>query len=102
MQVMPLPDIAVYPVTSHLLRLRYPGNAAYAEQEQERAHNTRTAMTEVDDVVARIGSVLCNGKFVYDAEGCGSQTFARQAELSRHHTTLHAANRCFDEGWDSV
>lgn len=100
---MSLPDMAVYPVTSHLPHLRYPGNAAYAEQEQERVHNARTAMTEVDDVVVvRIGSVLSNGKFVYGAEWCGSQTFARQAELRRHHTTLHAANRCFDEGLDSV
>lgn len=93
MQGMPLLDVANCPVTSHLTHLYYPGNAAYAEQEQERSHNARTKMSEVDDVVARIGSVLSNGKFVCDAEGCESQTFARQAELRRHHTTLHAANK---------
>jgi hypothetical protein len=93
MQVMPLPDIAVHPVASHLRPLRYQGDAAYAEQEQGRVHNARIAMTEADNVVARIGSVLSNGKFVCDAEECGSQTFARQAELRRHHTTLHAVNK---------
>ncbi|KAF2736993.1 hypothetical protein EJ04DRAFT_399166, partial [Polyplosphaeria fusca] len=32
-------------------------------------------------------------KFVCDVEGCGGQTFARHAELRRHHTTLHASNK---------
>ncbi|KAK7177722.1 hypothetical protein PSPO01_16229 [Paraphaeosphaeria sporulosa] len=86
-------DINFHPVTSHLPHLRYPGNAAYAEREQEQVQNARTAMPEVNDIVARIGSVLSNGKFVCDVEGCGSQTFARQAELRRHHTTLHAAKK---------
>jgi hypothetical protein len=93
MQGMPLPGMAVHPDTSHLPSLHYPGNAAFTEQGQEQVHNARTAMHEVYDVVVRIGSVLSNGKFVCEAKGCESQTFARQAELRRHHTTLHAANK---------
>jgi hypothetical protein len=63
------------------------------EQEQGQASSAVTAITETEDAVARIGSVLSNGKFVCDAEGCRGQTFARQAELRRHHTTLHASNK---------
>lgn len=90
---LPFPAITVHPAASQLPRLRCPGTAAYAEEEQEQVQTARTAMPEVNDVVARIGSVLSNGKFVCDVEACGSQTFTRQAELRRHYTTLHAANK---------
>ncbi|KAH7406016.1 hypothetical protein DE146DRAFT_650488 [Phaeosphaeria sp. MPI-PUGE-AT-0046c] len=72
---------------------RYPSDAVYTKEEQGYASNTSTATTRVEDIVARIGSVLSNGKFVCDAEECGGQTFARPAELRRHHTTLHATNK---------
>lgn len=93
MQGMQLPGTAVDPVTQQLPHLRYAGNAPYAEQKQKQIYKARISIPKVDDAVARIGSVLSNGKFVCDAEGCESKTFARQAELRRHHTTLHAANK---------
>lgn len=93
MQGIPPPPFTIHSATSHLPRLHYPGNAAYLGQEQKQVQYARTAMPEVDDVVAKIGPVLSNGRFVCDIEGCGIQTFARQAELRRHHTTLHAANK---------
>jgi hypothetical protein len=79
MQGMQLAGTAVGPVMQQLPHVCYAGNAP--------------PIPKVDDGVARIGSVLSNGKFVCDAEGCEIQTFARQAELKRHHTTLHATNK---------
>lgn len=93
MQDAPFPDIGIPPLKSHLSDHHYASNAVYTEQEQGQASSVRTVMTKVEDAVARIGSVLSNGKFVCDAEGCEGQTFARQAELRRHHTTLHATNK---------
>ena len=92
MQGMPLFDIEIHPGTSHLPFLRYPGNAAYVEQGQEQIHNAGTAMPEADDAVATIGSVLSDGEFVCDVEGCGNRVFTRPAEL-RRHATQHAANK---------
>lgn len=91
------PDISIYPFTSHLVNHRYSGGMTFAAeqlqgQEQGQASSTVGAMTETE-AIARIGSVLGNGKFVCDAEGCGGQTFARQAELRRHFITLHATNK---------
>jgi hypothetical protein len=93
MQGMQLAGTAVGPVMQQLPHVCYAGNAPYAEQVQKQIHKARIPIPKVDDVVARIGSVLSNGRFVCDAEGCEIQTFARQAELKRHHTTLHAANK---------
>lgn len=69
------------------------GSVAYAAQEQRAKRDVGSVMTRVDDIAAKIGSVLSNGKLVCDAEGCKSLTFGRQAELRRHHTTLHATNK---------
>ncbi|KAH8745010.1 hypothetical protein F5883DRAFT_511192 [Diaporthe sp. PMI_573] len=63
------------------------------EQEQGQASSAVTAITETEDAVARIGSVLDNGKFACDVEGCRGKTFARLAEFRRHHTTHHASNK---------
>jgi hypothetical protein len=93
MQDTPLPDITFHPVMTHSSQLRSLGNAVYAEQEQSEACSTTSAITEIEEVVAKIGSLPSNGKFVCDVEVCGGQTFARQAELRRYHTTLHAANK---------
>ncbi|KAH8723292.1 hypothetical protein GQ44DRAFT_570872, partial [Phaeosphaeriaceae sp. PMI808] len=32
-------------------------------------------------------------KFMCDDERCAGRTFVRQADLRRHHTTLHATNK---------
>lgn len=64
-----------------------------AEQEQGQAFSAVTTMTETEDTVARIGSILSNGKSACDAEGCAGLTFNRQADLKRHYTTLHANNK---------
>jgi hypothetical protein len=88
-----LPDTKSHLLTSHLSYHRYSSGAVYAEQEQSEACRTTSATTEAEGFVARIGSVLGNGKFVCDAKGCGGQTFTRPAELKRHHTTIHSNNK---------
>ncbi|KAH7068605.1 hypothetical protein FB567DRAFT_246747 [Paraphoma chrysanthemicola] len=48
---------------------------------------------DTDDAAMRIGSVLSNRKFACDDEDCAGQTFARLAELRRHHFTHHAVDK---------
>lgn len=93
MQDMSLPNINIHPLTSHLVDHRNSGDTRSMGLKQDQASSTVILKTEAEDAVARIGSVLSNGRFVCDVEGCGAQTFARQAELRRHHTTLHATNK---------
>jgi hypothetical protein len=93
MQSTPLPNTESHPLTSHLSYHHCSADAVYPEQEHSKACHTTSAMTEAEDAVARIGSVLSNGKFVCDIKECGGRTFARQADLKRHHTTLHATNK---------
>ncbi|KZM23323.1 metal ion binding [Ascochyta rabiei] len=47
-----------------------------------------------------IGSVLSNGKFTCNNSKCSDLSFARQAELRRHHATLHAPHK--PEFWCQV
>lgn len=88
-----LPSLNIRPSTSHLLGYHFPGDTLYTEQEQGQASSTVVEMIDVEDAVARIGSVLNNGKFMCDDERCAGRTFARQAELKRHYKTLHAINK---------
>ena len=62
-------------------------------QDQSQTSSTVTHTSDTEDTVTKIGSVLNNGKFACDYEECVGRTFTRQAELRRHHTTLHAANK---------
>ena len=62
-------------------------------QEQSQPPSTVVETTDTEDTVTNIGSVLNNGKFICDHMDCVGRTFTRQAELRRHHTTLHAANK---------
>jgi hypothetical protein len=82
---------AIYPDASFLCQLHYTSDQVSAEQDAHQLHNTRTAMAEIEEDVTTIGSVLSNGKLLCAAKGCEGLIFGRQAELRRHHTTLHAA-----------
>lgn len=59
-----------------------------------------TSTSETRDAATKIGSILSNGIFVCDNKNCAGLTFARQAELRRHFTTLHATNK--PEFWCQV
>ncbi|KAH7083483.1 hypothetical protein BKA63DRAFT_561643 [Paraphoma chrysanthemicola] len=61
--------------------------------QRSRKRPTVIEAIDNDDTVTRIGSVLSNRKFVCDEENCAGQTFARLAELRRHYTTHHAADK---------
>jgi hypothetical protein len=74
------------PPTSQLSGYRFLDDMVYTEQEQGEASRAIVKMIDLDDAVTRIGSVLNNGKFMCDDERCAGRTFARQAELKRHHT----------------
>lgn len=82
---------AINPVAYFLPQLHHTAGAVNAEQDTRQFHNTRTPISETEEDVTTIGSVLSNGKLLCAAKGCEGLTFGRQAELRRHHTTLHAA-----------
>lgn len=92
-QGLPLPNLDLHRSISQLLEYPLPGQ----HTEQGSASSTSSEqfdnIVNLDDHVSRIGSLLSNGKFICDNERCAGRTFARQAELQRHHTTLHAANK---------
>jgi hypothetical protein len=82
---------AIHPVPSFLPQLHHTAVIADTEQDKHQSHNTRAAIADIEEDVTTIGSVLSNGKLLCAAKGCEGLTFGRQAELRRHHTTLHAA-----------
>ncbi|KAH7110528.1 hypothetical protein B0J11DRAFT_586114 [Dendryphion nanum] len=80
--------------TLWLFEPRVPGDTTETERETSGSVSRQIAsMNSGDNGVARIGSVLDNGQFVCDDEVCAGRTFARQADLRRHHTTLHATDK---------
>ena len=81
---------AIDPVASFLTQPHHTAGAVNAEQDTRQSHNTRTPISETVEDVTTIGSVLSNGKLLCAVKGCEGLTFGRQAELRRHHTTLHA------------
>jgi hypothetical protein len=82
---------AIHPVASFLSQLHHTADEIATEQDKHQPQNTITAMTDIEEDITTIGSVLSNGKLLCAAKGCEGLTFSRQAELRRHHTTLHAA-----------
>jgi hypothetical protein len=81
---------AIYPDASFLSQPTHTADAVDAERDQNQTHNTRTAMAKIEEDVTQIDSVISNGKLSCAAKGCEGLIFGRQAELRRHHTTLHA------------
>lgn len=73
--------------------LEYSFQNNKTEQPQGQAPGALVEGVDSEADVTRIGSVLNNGKFMCDYERCAGQTFSRQAELRRHHTTIHAFNK---------
>jgi hypothetical protein len=92
-QDVSLPNLNIRPLSPQLLGYRYLGDMAYTEHEKGQAASAVVETIDVEDAVTKIGSLLSNGTFVCDDERCAGRTFARQAELRRHHTTIHAANK---------
>ena len=82
---------STHPVTSVFPQLHHTADAVHAKQDKHQSHNITTVVSEIEEDVTTIGSVLSNGKLLCAAKGCEGLTFGRQAELRRHHTTLHAA-----------
>lgn len=82
---------STHPVASFLPQLHYIADEVDAEQDTRQYHNTTTAISDIEEDITTIGSVLSNGKLLCAVKGCEGLTFGRQAELRRHHTTLHAA-----------
>jgi hypothetical protein len=82
---------AIHPVAPFLPQLHHTPSAVDTEQDKHQSHNTKTVIAEIEEDITTIGSVLSNGKLLCAAKGCEGLTFGRQAELRRHHTTLHAA-----------
>lgn len=80
-----------HPVTSFLPQLHHTADTVHAKQDKHQSHNLTTVVSEIEGDVTTIGSVLSNGKLLCATKGCEGLTFGRQAELRRHHTTLHAA-----------
>jgi hypothetical protein len=80
--------------TSWHLDPRVPGDITETKREPfSSASRQNVGTNSGDNGVARIGYVLDNGHFVCDDQVCVGRTFARQADLRRHYTTLHAANK---------
>lgn len=82
---------AIHPIASFLTQLHHTPDEVHIEQDEHQSHNTTTAKSDIEEDITTIGSVLSNGKLLCAAKGCEGLTFGRQAELRRHHTSLHAA-----------
>jgi len=80
------------PLASHPLGYRFP-DLLHSEQAPGQASCTRVDTIDVEDAIARIGSVLSNGKFMCEDKKCTGRTFGRRAELQRHYETIHAVNK---------
>ncbi|KAH8702998.1 hypothetical protein GQ44DRAFT_692794 [Phaeosphaeriaceae sp. PMI808] len=92
-QDISLPTLNIRPSTLQPLEHRFSGDTVDIELEQYQDTGAVFGIIDVEDVITRIGSVLSNGKFICDNERCAGRTFARRADLKRHHTTLHAVNK---------
>lgn len=86
-------DNNVTPSNSHLSECLIPSDVAYMERQQSQASESALKVIGNENIVGRIGSVLSDGKLVCDLNICAGTTFARLADLKRHHITLHAVNK---------
>jgi hypothetical protein len=94
-QDVPLLDFDIRRSISQLRENHLPCDMAYTElgEASRTIFEHCSKVTNPDGAVTRIGSLLNNGKFICEDEKCAGLTFARQAELRRHHTTIHDPNR---------
>lgn len=92
-QSVPPLDLGVHPLDLHFLQRPSLNNTVYTEQQCQRFWPKVGMIDDNQETIARIGSVLSNGKFMCNDESCTGQTFGRPSELRRHHTTLHATNK---------
>lgn len=88
-----LPTLNIRPSTLQPLEHRFSGDRVNMKLEQHQGSGAVFAIIDVEDVITRIGSILSNGKFMCDNERCAGRTFARQADLKRHHTPIHPVNK---------
>ncbi|KAF2755064.1 hypothetical protein EJ05DRAFT_503378 [Pseudovirgaria hyperparasitica] len=65
----------------------------YTKPGQDRITGFAVETSNIKDIITKIGSVLHNGTFTCDDEGCGGKVFTRQADLRRHYTTHHAIDK---------
>ena len=72
---------AIDPVASFLHLLHHTAVTVDTEQDKHQSHNTRITMSDIEEDITTIGSVLSNGKLLCVAKGCEGLTFGRQAEL---------------------
>lgn len=87
-------DLNIGHPTLWLSEPHVPADATETKKQTFSSASRQTViMSNSNNGVARMGSVLDNGHFVCDDEACAGRTFGRQADLRRHYTTLHAANK---------
>ncbi|KAH6613150.1 hypothetical protein C7974DRAFT_418237 [Boeremia exigua] len=93
MQTTPSSNIATAPATQDLFRPCYAEEIPHADSGPKKIRSPTSATPDPEDAVTKVGFLLNNGRLMCAIEGCEQRTFARPAELRRHHTTLHATHK---------